>query len=123
MEERMPEKFRRFTSRSPYSRECMQEDAQQHILQHEILEKVPCFKSLVQDRKKGHEASTLYIVRQGEEGDTFFITGKVRCTVNDSGVMGGERTVAVLGANEFVGEIALLEDVPRTANCLQIRRR
>ena len=108
-----------------YMEGSMQEDArgaQQHILQHEILEKVPCFKSLVEeDRKKAlevmrpqHFAQGDYIVRQGEEGDTFFIilTGKVRCTVNDSGVMGGERTVAVLGANEFVEKLALLEDVP-----------
>jgi len=57
-----------------------------------------------------------YIIRQGEKGDEFFIivSGAVDVLVaNDSGV---ENKVAHLGKGEYFGEIALIEDVPRTAS-------
>ncbi len=51
---------------------------------------------------------------QGEPGDSAFIIleGNADVRVNTDQ---GERTVAAVGANDIVGEIAILCDVPRTA--------
>jgi MFS family permease len=50
------------------------------------------------------------IMREGDIGDRFYVIGKgtVKITV-------GDRLVAERGRGEYVGEIALLRDVPRTA--------
>jgi CRP/FNR family transcriptional regulator, cyclic AMP receptor protein len=55
------------------------------------------------------EAGTV-LCKQGDIGHEFFVIvdGKVKITR-------GGRRVAMRGGGDFVGEIALLEDVPRTA--------
>ena len=54
------------------------------------------------------------LCKQGDAGDAMFIilSGEADVTI---GTPGGERVVAHLGKNSFVGEIAILCDVPRTA--------
>jgi ATP-binding cassette subfamily B protein len=53
-------------------------------------------------------------MRQGEIGETFYVieSGRVRVSVGQDG---DERLVAERGAGEYVGEIALLLQIPRTA--------
>ncbi|MBN2035742.1 MAG: cyclic nucleotide-binding domain-containing protein [Chitinispirillaceae bacterium] len=56
------------------------------------------------------------VVLQGESGDSFYIivSGKMRVVIEDE--YGTERTVAALGVGDCFGEIALLENIPRTAS-------
>ncbi|MEM6616297.1 MAG: cyclic nucleotide-binding domain-containing protein [Pseudomonadota bacterium] len=57
------------------------------------------------------------LCRQGETGDRAFIIleGKADVVVNTPD---GEKTVATVGKNDIVGEIAIICDVPRTASVL-----
>jgi CRP-like cAMP-binding protein/Zn-dependent protease len=50
------------------------------------------------------------LIREGEPGDAFYAIGSGRVEV-----LRGGRALRTLGPGEFFGEVALLEDVPRTA--------
>jgi MFS family permease len=50
-------------------------------------------------------------IREGEEGDRFYLIGEGEATVRSHG-----RELATVGRGNYVGEIALLRDVPRTAD-------
>ena len=58
------------------------------------------------------------IFREGDRGDSLHvvITGSVRITVLSP--KGEEATVALLGPGEFVGDLALLDGLPRSANAV-----
>jgi len=62
-----------------------------------------------------------YIIRQGDMGDAFYIieTGKVKCTVTKSkGSEASEVDLVTLEAGENFGEMALMLDGRRHANCI-----
>ncbi len=61
------------------------------------------------------------MLRQGDVGTNAFVIldGAVEITVN---AVGGEMRVAELGSGEMIGELALLCEVPRTANVKAVTR-
>lgn len=88
---------------------------------HDVIEsfkQVPLFSAC--NRKELREITSLgshipvsegeVLTRQGAPGREFFLllSGKARCDIDGA-------TVSVLGAGDFLGEMALLERGPRTA--------
>jgi putative peptide zinc metalloprotease protein len=92
------------------------------IARVELLRRVPLFADLdayqvqliaAQMREESYEPGAA-IIRQGDVGETFYVieSGRVETSVREEA---GERVVAQRGPGEYVGEIALLMQVPRTA--------
>ncbi|MFN2591010.1 MAG: cyclic nucleotide-binding domain-containing protein [Actinomycetota bacterium] len=84
-----------------------------------LLEQVPMFSACTQTELRHVAAVTqpasvdagTVIAREGEPGKDFFVIVAGSCDV----VIGG-RSVAELGAGDFFGEMALLDQSPRAAS-------
>ncbi|CAM9656305.1 unnamed protein product [Pylaiella littoralis] len=61
-----------------------------------------------------------YIIRQGQQGEDFFLieAGEVSCTQAKSAADPTEISLLKLGPGEYFGEMALMLDEPRAANCI-----
>jgi putative peptide zinc metalloprotease protein len=92
------------------------------IARVELLRQVPLFAGLdtrqiqtlaARMREERYEPGDV-LIRQGDEGETFYVveSGCIETWVSQNGA---ERLVAERGPGEYVGEIALLMRVPRTA--------
>jgi CRP-like cAMP-binding protein len=57
-----------------------------------------------------------YIFRQGERGKTFYVVVSGQVEITQESDSGRPKRIAVLSAGDAFGEIALLENVPRTAS-------
>lgn len=88
------------------------------------LKQIPLFSGLSDIELTHVEASATaktyakgtIIINEGDAGSSMFLVmqGKVKVYVSDAG--GKEYVLAVLGPGEYVGELALLDDEPRTAS-------
>ena len=90
----------------------------------QILKTVPLFSSLSDEQvrvlqpclqQRSYPRSS-FILRAGEETDALYIilTGRVKVLIPDE--QGREVILAVMGPNDFFGEMGLLDDLPRSAS-------
>lgn len=101
----------------------MREKLDRSLARAELLRRIPLFAEMdgsqiqliaAEMQEEGYLAGA-YLIRQGEIGEKFYViqSGRVEVLVD----RGGEtKMVAQRGAGEYVGEIALLLSVPRTAS-------
>lgn len=68
-----------------------------------------------------YEPQTM-LVRQGEVGRTFYVIVEGRVAITQTLEDGQERLLSVQGPREYFGELALLDDTPRMANCVTITK-
>lgn len=88
------------------------------------LKQIPLFYGLSDEELSHIEASATaktyakgaIIINEGDPGSSMFLLmqGRVKVFVSDS--HGKEYVLALLGPGEYVGELALLDDEPRTAS-------
>ncbi len=57
----------------------------------------------------------------GDPGDGFYLVDDGLLKVNVLSVAGGERILAILGPGDLVGELAVIDDAPRSASVTAIR--
>ncbi len=60
------------------------------------------------------------VVKEGDEGDRFYIVAQGKVEVHTSGQHGERLRLAVLADGDYFGEIALIKDAPRTATVTSI---
>lgn len=102
------------------------EKVDRSIARAQLLRRIPLFSEMdagqiqliaAQLQEERYEAGEI-LIRQGETGETFYVieSGRVQVSVAPDGSQPGvEKVVAERGLGEYVGEIALLLQVPRTA--------
>jgi CRP-like cAMP-binding protein len=67
-----------------------------------------------------HEGEVLFV--EGDIGRALFILEKGRIELTKAGAEGQNRTVYSVGPGDFFGEMALLEQLPRTATATAVER-
>lgn len=91
-----------------------------------VLKKVTLFEGLNSDQLKKVAAiakerafnASDRVFKEGDRGDEFFVimSGKVRISKNVPGV--GEEALAILEPGAYFGEMALIDDTPRSADAV-----
>lgn len=91
-----------------------------------MLKKVTLFEGLNSDQLKKVAAiakerafnASDRVFKEGDRGDEFFVimSGKVRISKNVPGV--GEEALAILEPGAYFGEMALIDDTPRSADAV-----
>jgi len=56
------------------------------------------------------------VVKEGDDGDRFYVIAQGKCEVHTRGMHGERLRLAVLGDGDYFGEIALIKHGPRTAS-------
>jgi len=84
-----------------------------------VFERTPpaTLTHIAQKMKKERFPAGTAIIRQGDEGDRFYVVvdGGVRVMIDQSGA---QKEIKQLGAGDFFGEAALITGQPRAATCV-----
>lgn len=106
------------------------ENGQEADIDEERLAKLPFFEGV--DRSILQEIRSLFntetfapgqsIIQEGEQGEKFYFIarGRVEVSRRDANTDTGVHRLAVLGDGDYFGEIALMNNVPRTADVTAI---
>jgi CRP/FNR family transcriptional regulator, cyclic AMP receptor protein len=94
----------------------------------ELLRTVPIFSELAEPdlaslgrlTSRRHCPKDTVVFFENEEGDTFFIIVEGRIKVTILGDDGREVILSVLGRGDFFGEMALLDNEPRSATAIAV---
>lgn len=113
---------RRDFERLVKDRFALREKLDRSINHADLLRRIPLFdeldgrqiQQLATELRSQEVEAGFDLIRQGEEGGAFYIIEAGRMEVS-VGEPGSERVVRELGPGEYVGEVALLHKVPRTA--------
>jgi CRP/FNR family cyclic AMP-dependent transcriptional regulator len=62
------------------------------------------------------------VFHEGDPGDTLHLIAKGRVAIRVATALGDTATLAVLGVGDFFGELALLEEWPRTASVVALEK-
>lgn len=62
------------------------------------------------------------VFHEGDPADTLHLIAKGRVAIRVATALGDTATLAVLGAGDFFGELALLEEQPRTASVVALEK-
>ncbi len=62
------------------------------------------------------------VFHEGDPGDTLHLIAKGRVAIRVATALGDTATLAVIGAGDFFGELALLEEEPRTASVVALEK-
>ena len=76
--------------------------------------------ALAQRMKSESVSAGDVVVKEGDEGDRFYIVARGKVEVHTSGLHGERLRLAVLGDGDSFGEIALIRNAPRTANVVAV---
>src|ERR1041384_6102863 len=86
----------------------------------ELLRTVPIFASLARLTTRRRYPKDSVVFFENEEGDSFFMILEGRIKVTILGDDGREIILSVLGPGDFFGEMALLDNEPRSATAIAI---
>jgi signal transduction histidine kinase len=70
--------------------------------------------------EKGFAPETL-IFREGDQGDTLMLVGSGLVQISKAGRQGHEEVLSLIEANDFFGELALLDREPRSASAIALK--
>ena len=99
-------------------------------MDQKILEKVPLFyglspeamQNLVQATTRKTYPKDTTLVEENETGETLYMIFSGKVKVTNIGPDGKEVILSVLGPGEFFGEMALLDDEPRSATVVTMEK-
>lgn len=93
-----------------------------------ILQKIPLFQKLdekmhqkiIENIKLNYFPSQYFLFNEGDPGERMYILKRGMVKIFHPQPDGSQEEIAILGPNDFFGEMALIEDKPRNASAVTL---